>query len=142
MSQQLLVFVWHGRIPDGPAWQKGIDRLGLGVRLPVTFDPASWQGFVSCSLGSRPSGFELSREPAADYLRCGSGRASLVGDRDTALAVSWGTGQGKWICAYAACAALVRFHNAIVLSPETDAPVTAEQLIDWARGGVESGSYD
>ncbi|MFN3653395.1 MAG: hypothetical protein ACK47B_27775 [Armatimonadota bacterium] len=120
MALELHAFIGERRLPTREDWQVAIAGLAFPVELDPGLKVRGAEGFVPCTLESRPSGFELYTEPAAALLEDYPELAEQVGNRSSAITFRWGGDLRECACVMAAAAGLAACSDALLYYPDDE----------------------
>jgi hypothetical protein len=124
------------RLPDRAAWQAAIHEACLDLKLPLTLEVSRHEGFVTCEILGKSSGFELTIVSAAALLRDYASLAS-VGPQQHAMCFRWSGDLAECACVLAANLALVRSFRAVTYYPSDDLYYDVAKLEKGLRDCVE-----
>ncbi len=132
MSVEFTVYLARESMPAPGDWAQAIDDSGFPAELDPDFDVDDFTGFLPCRYAGIDAGFEYSSGPIefVDELE-------LPGEFD--FSVTFATHSDmRELAASVVCAALLcGVGRGILVDPQADLTVAAEDAIAWARDQLD-----
>lgn len=132
MSVDLTVYMAREAMPTPADWAQAIIDSGFPAELDADFDIDTFSGFLPCRYAGSDAGFEYS-----------SGPIELVDDLDLPsefdFSVTFATHSNmRELASSVTCAAILcTVSRGILVDPQADVAVPADDAISWARELLE-----
>ena len=128
MSTDLTVYMPRQAMPDPRDWAAAIVDIGFPAELDTEFDVDTFSGFLSCRYAGAEAGFEYFSGPIefVDELE-------LPSDFDFSVTFSTHSSLRELASAVVAAAVLCSLSRGILVDPQSDIAVAADDAVSWAR---------
>ncbi|WP_034990980.1 hypothetical protein [Beijerinckia mobilis] len=136
MARALTAYLDRNNVPDRKSLQKALDGLKLKITLDDGYAPFKSVSYLPCTFDGEDAGFDIRFQDVGGDLS--PDLKAAVGDRDTIMAFRWGGDIREQACVMAVCTALARDFAAIILDPEGDKPISADDLFKKAKAAADS----
>lgn len=133
MSVDLTVYMPRAAMPTPSVWAETIVELGFPAELDDEFDVDEFSGYLSCRFEDDDVGFEYSSGPVefVDDLE-------LPEEFDFQVTLSTHADLRELAAAVVCAAALCTVAGGVLVDPEGDVTVTAENAVAWARQQLDA----
>jgi hypothetical protein len=129
MSVDLMVYLPRARMPTPARWASAISEAGFeALTLDTEFDVDEHSGFLPCRMDGAESGFEYASGPieSIDGLE-------LPETFDFSVTLATHSDMRELACSVIAAAVLCSITDGVLVDPQADERVEAEDAIRWAR---------
>jgi hypothetical protein len=132
LSVDLTVYFERGAMPTPSSWADAIADSGFPAELHTEFDVDTFSGFLPCRFDGDDAGFEYSSGPIelVDEL-------DLPGDFDFSVTFSTHSNMRELAASVVCAAVLCRLSRGILVDPQADEVVAADDAVSWAREMLE-----
>ena len=127
MSVDLIVFTSRSRMPATRAWAQSIVDAGFPAELDHDFDVDTFSGFLPCRYAGADAGFEYLAGPAE------SGDLELPSGLDFSVTFTTHSELRELAASTVAAAVLCMLTGGVLVDPQADVTVPAEDALRWAR---------
>jgi hypothetical protein len=131
MARTLTAYLKRDDAPQRAALQAAIKALTFPLTLDDDYVPFETAGYLPCTIDGEDAGFDLKFKEAAAELP--EALKASAGDRDTAMAMTWGGDPREAAAAYMVCAALAKDFGALVHEGGTETLLTADAVVAKAK---------
>ncbi len=135
MARALTAYLKRTDVPQRAALQAAIKALKFPLTLDDAYVPFETAGYLPCTLDGEDAGFDLRFKEAAAELP--EGLKASAGDRDMAMAMTWGGDPREAAAALIVCAALAKDFDAIVQEGGTETLLSFDALVAKAKAAQE-----
>jgi len=128
MSVDFTVYMPRKAMPDPHDWATAILDTGFPAELDPEFDVDSFSGFLPCRYDGGEAGFEYFSGPIefVDELE-------LPSDFDFSVTFSTHSSLRELASSVVSAAVLCSLRRGILVDPQADLKVSADEAISWAR---------
>jgi hypothetical protein len=132
MSVDFTVYLARPSMPEPRAWARAILDTGFAAELDAAFDVDSFSGFLPCRYAGADAGFEYSSGPIefVDELE-------LPDDFDFSVSFTTHSSMRELASSVVSAAVLCSLSRGVLVDPQADARISAEDVIGWAREQLE-----
>ena len=132
MSVDLTVYLSRGAMPTPSAWADAIIESGFPAELDAAFDVDAFSGFLPCSFDGEDAAFDYLSGPIefVDELE-------LPSDFDFSVTFSTHSEMRELASSVVCAAILCSVSRGILVDPQADEVVRAEDAVAWAREMLE-----
>lgn len=134
MSLEMLVFLEKSRLPERGDLQIAVESLGVPLQLNSTLNLNIDRGFSPSTIKGVSSGFEIGSESAQELISTYPALNGIVGGRDWAVSLRWGSSMSECACILATSAALIKLCDAVAYYPADDIRCDMQALLDELQG--------
>jgi len=128
MSVDFTVYMARHAMPEPREWAKAIQSAGFPAELDSEIDVDTFSGFLPCRYGDREAGFEY-ESGALEFVD----GLELPPDFDFSVTFSTHSSERELASSVVAAAVLCSLSGGILVDPQADATVSADEAIAWAR---------
>jgi hypothetical protein len=132
MARSYSAFLARADVPARKELQKAVDALKLKLTLDDGYVPFETSGYLPGTLDGEDAGFNLRFQDVAASVK------PKVGDKDVAMAFTWGGDPREEASVLIVCAALATNFGALVQETEAAPLIAAEELVAKARKATAS----
>lgn len=132
MSVELTVYLARDSMPSPAAWARAIVERGFLAELDPAFDVDAFSGFLPCRYDGEDAGFEYESGPIehVDGLE-------LPEDFDFSVTFATHSDLRELASSVTCAAVLCAQSRGILVDPQADVAVPADEVIAWAREMLE-----
>lgn len=137
MSVDLTVYLPRRAMPDPHDWANAIAEAGFPAELDPDFDVDDFSGFLPCRYAGAEAGFEYQSGSIeiVDELE-------LPDDFDFSVTFATHSSMRELASSVVSAAVLCWISRGVLVDPQADVAVAADDAIAWARGQLEEIEID